>query len=288
MNRLQRATERAEREGLLTWSRDDGVRPERSAAVETVPVVKTPVPPDLPVAVVRPVDSAAVPARPLNASLVAATDPESFAADQYQFLRTRLLNLENGAQVQTLLVTSPGSGDGKTTTSANLALTMARDHRQKVVLVEGDVRRPTLATLFGVPSDPGLVDVLMGTCSLDEALVEIPGQTLFLLPAGPGVMPSTELFASSMMQRALRELRGRFNRIIVDAPPATTAETYSLARLADRVLLVVRAGVTPRPALSRALAVIDQQRVLGIVLNEVDTAADSYGYGSPAPRGSRP
>jgi Mrp family chromosome partitioning ATPase len=165
---------------------------------------------------------------------------------------------------------------------------MARGQQQKVVLVEGDLHRPTLATLFGAPSDPGLVDVLMGTCSLDEALVEIPGQALFLLPAGPPVMPSTELFASSMMQRALRELQGRFSRIIIDAPPATTAETYSLARLADRVLLVVRDGVTPRSAMSRALTVIDHQRVLGIVLNEVDTAADSYGYGSPAARASRP
>ena len=90
MNGFQRAAERAEREGLLTWTRDDGVRPERTAAVETVPIVETLVSPDPPVAVERPVDSAAVPARPLSASLVAATDSESFAAEQYRFLRTRL------------------------------------------------------------------------------------------------------------------------------------------------------------------------------------------------------
>ena len=126
----------------------------------------------------------------------------------------------------------------------------------------------------------------MGTCSLEEALVEVSSE-LFLLPAGPPGMSSTELFASSMMQRTLTALRGRFSRIIVDAPPAATSETHALTRLVDRVLVVVRAGVTPRSALARTLAVLDQQRVLGIVLNEVDAAPDAYGYASLPPRGSR-
>jgi capsular exopolysaccharide synthesis family protein len=194
--------------------------------------------------------------------------------------------LEGGDRLQTLLVTSPGSGDGKTTMSANLALTMARELQQKVVLVEGDVRRPTLAALFGAPANLGLLDVLMGICSLEEALVEVPGQ-LFLLPAGVPGLSSTELFTSSMMQRVLSALRGRFSRIIVDAPPAATSDTHALARLVDRVLVVVRAGVTPRPALARALGVIGPQRVLGIVLNDVDDAPEAYGYASLPPRGSR-
>ncbi len=286
MNGLQRATQRAEREGLLTWTRDGKQPPERemdksqavAGASDAPEFSATPV--DVPEASTR------VAQRLLSRSLVAATQPGSFAADQYRFLQTRLEGLEHGERMQTLLVTSPGSGDGKTTTSANLALTMARALPQKVVLVEGDVRRPALAALFGVPTDPGLVDVLMGTCSLEDALVEVSSE-LFLLPAGPPGMSSTELFASSMMQRTVSALRGRFSRIIVDAPPAATSEAHALARLADRVLVVVRAGLTPRPALARTLAVMDQQRVLGIVLNEVDTAPEAYGYASLPPRGTR-
>lgn len=286
MNGLQRATERAEREGLLTWTRDDKNQPEH-ATTRTRPAANVPeAPPPAATTVVVETAPSQSAGQPLSRSLVAATQPGSFAADQYRFLHTRLETLESGRRAQTLLVTSPGSGDGKTTTSANLALTMVRELPRQVVLVEGDLRRPSLAALFGVRADPGLVDVLMGTATLDEALVEVAGE-LFLLPAGPPGMSSTELFASSMMQRTLSALRGRFKRIIVDAPPAATSETHALTKLADRVLLVVRAGVTPRPALTRALAMIDQQQVLGVVLNEVDTAADAYGYASQRPLGSR-
>ncbi len=286
MNALQRATERAEREGRLTWTRNGNDRSER-VVLQARPGGDVPEPlaaSSMPLVVSE--ESADVAERPLSCSLVAATQPGSFAAERSRFLQTRLEGLESGGRLQTLLVTSPASGDGKTTTSANLALTMARELPQKVVLVEGDVRCPTLATLFGAPADPGLMDVLLGTCSLEEALVEVPGE-LFLLPAGSSGMSSTELFASTITQRAFSMLRGRFSRIIVDAPPAATSETHTLARLADRVLVVVRAGVTPRPALARALAIIDPQRVLGIVLNEVDAAPDVYGYPSRAPRGSR-
>jgi capsular exopolysaccharide synthesis family protein len=286
MNGLQRATQRAEREGLLTWTRDAKEPSEREMVKSRAVAGESDAPALSAMTVDVPEASPEVAQRLLSRSLVAATEPASFAADQYRFLRTRLEGLANGEQLQTLLVTSPGSGDGKTTTSANLALTMARALPQKVVLVEGDVRRPGLAALFGAPTGPGLVDVLMGTCSLEEALVEVANE-LFLLPAGPPGMSSTELFASSMMQRTLGALRGRFSRIIVDAPPAATSEAHALARLADRVLVVVRSGVTPRPALARALAVIDQQRVLGIVLNEVDTAPDAYGYESLPARGTR-
>lgn len=286
MSGLQRATERAGREGLLTWTRDEDGRSESVIVGPPSGADASPAP-----ATVRdaPEEAAPVAARHLSASLVAATQPVSFAADQYRFLRTRLEGLESSSngRLQMILVTSPGSGEGKTTTSANLALTMARELQQKVVLVEGDCRRPTLSALFGAPAHPGLVDVLMGTCNLEDALVELPGQ-LFLLPAGPAGLSSAELFASSMMRRALSGLRERFSRIIVDAPPAVTSETHALARLADRVLVVVRVGVTHRPALARALAVIDPQRVLGIVLNEVDPASEAYGYASLAPAGSRP
>ena len=114
----------------------------------------------------------------------------------------------------------------------------------------------------------------------------MPGHQLWLLPAGLPATTSTELFASSMMQRAVSLLRGRFSHIVVDTPPAAAADTFTLARLADGVLIVVRAGVTPRPPLARTLADMDHQKLAGIVLNEVDTTPEEYGHASLPPRGS--
>jgi succinoglycan biosynthesis transport protein ExoP len=212
---------------------------------------------------------------------VAASDPESPAAEEYRLLRTRLESRDTGRRTQLLLITSPRVGEGKTTTSANLALTMSREFQSKVVLVEADLRRPTLASRFGIRPEPGLVEVLAGAANLDEALVTVPGHSLVLLPAGLAAPRSTELLASSLMQRVIDDLRGRFDRVILDTPPVTLADTHVLARIADGLIVVVRAGVTTRPAVESALAGLDRQKLLGIVLNEVEDKPEGYGYGYP-------
>jgi len=214
----------------------------------------------------------------LDPLFVVATDPGSAAAEQYRLLRTRLEGRENAGRTQLLVVTSPRLGEGKTTTSANLALTMAQEFQHKVVLVEADLRRPTLAALFGIEAGPGLVDVLVGTSTLEDALIPIPGHSLFLLAAGAGAARSTELLASSAMQRTVDSLRARFDRIVIDTPPMTLSDTHVLTRLADGVLMVVRSGVTPRPAVEQALTGLDRRKLVGIVLNEVEEKADAYAY----------
>lgn len=175
-----------------------------------------------------------------------------------------------------VLVTSPGAGDGKTTTSANLALTMAQEFNHGTILVEADLRRPTLAGLCGVSSDRGLVDVLIGGASLEDVLVQIPDQNLFVLPAGQMTSRSTELLGSTMMARLIETLRSRFDRVVVDSPPVTLADTHVLARLVDGMLIVVRAGVTSRPALEHALEGIERERIAGLVLNDVDQSVGAY------------
>lgn len=301
MSRFHRAVEKAEREGLLTWTRgdEDG---RRSSVLEEPPPVEGGAP-DVrhddefvvswphhrgePAAETapRPEDRSmnvwGTPGLdvPFSPVFVAATEPGSPAAEQYRLLRTRIEQHDGERRTQLLLVTSPLIGDGKTTTSANLALTMAQEFQQKVVLVEGDLRRPALANLFGVRPEPGLVDVLVGVATLDDALVEVPGQRLTLLPGGLTPARSTELLASTMMQRLVASLRSRFDRIIVDTPPIALADTHVLARQADGVLLVVRSGVTPRPAVERAVTTVDRERLVGIVLNEVDEPPTSYAAG---------
>jgi len=277
MSRLQRAVAKAEREGLLAWTgREIAGRP--TTAHETTPP---------PSHVSQPDESNwqpdATPAHERTGSVgalsplfVAATHPTSAAAEQYRLLRMRLEGRHRGRRVQLVLVTSPGAGDGKTTTSANLALTMAQDFNHTVVLVEADLRRPTLAGLCGVSPDRGLVDVLVGGAPLEDVLVQLPEQNLFVLPAGPTTSRATELLGSSMMNRLIDTLRSRFNRIVVDSPPVTLADTHVLARLADTVLIVVRAGVTSRPALEHALEGVERERIAGLVLNDVDLAVGTY------------
>ena len=189
------------------------------------------------------------------------------------------MQLEEGRARRVLLVTSPAKGDGKSITAANLALTMAQEFNRKVVLVDADLRRPTVQALFGIPDQPGLVDVLGGCASLEDALVLLPDVHLAVLPAGLAPAQPAELLGSAAMRRTLEALRSRFDRVIVDVPPVLPlADVGVLAPQCDGVLLVVRAGATPKPLIERALNTFDAERLLGVVLNESGGGEPEYGY----------
>lgn len=295
MSRIHRIVEKAEREGLLTRT--------RAVAEPPPPPPPRPVPVDRLATDIDPVGltfprggrEAVVPHAPRSAPaldapgppvieidplLVVTAEPSSPAAEQFRLLRTRLSARNDGRPLRVVLVTSPLNGDGKTVTSANLALSIAQEFQQRVVLVDADLRRPALGALFDLPAGPGLADVLIGTASLEEALVPVPAQHLTVLPAGgPPARPS-ELVGSTAMRRTLETLRSQFDRIVIDTPPVALADTHVLSSLADGVLMVVRAGVTPSPDVERALAAFDREKLLGLVLNGVEEAADD-GYRHP-------
>jgi capsular exopolysaccharide synthesis family protein len=221
----------------------------------------------------------------LDKRLVAALAPHSLAAEQYRSLRTRIKSVENGRAMRAIVVTSPNKGDGKSLTAANLAITMAQEFQQRVLLVDGDLRRPAVHAMFGLPEGPGLTDVLMGGIELSQALTNVENQHLTLLPAGAIPSHPAELLGSATMRRVLDTLRTRFDRILIDMPPvAPLADLHILAPMVDGLLMIVRAGVTPRPAIERALSGLDMSKVLGLVLNESGgNTADSatyhdYGY----------
>ena len=221
----------------------------------------------------------------LDPQLVAALAPQSLAAEQYRSLRTRIKRAENGRAVRAIVITSPNKGDGKSLTAANLAITMAQEFQQRVLLIDGDLRRPAVHRLFGVAERPGLTDVLMGGVELSQALVNVEHHHLTLLPAGAIPSHPAELLGSAAMRRVLDTLRNRFDRILIDMPPvAPLADLHILAPMADGLLMIVRAGVTPKPAIERALAGLDTTKVLGLVLNEsggnvADTTTyHDYGY----------
>jgi capsular exopolysaccharide synthesis family protein len=315
MSRIQQILDKAEREGRMrrTISLDDPAatpapraveptpppsRPDR-ARVETprpVPLRPAPVaqaaqlsappPPLLASPIVTPVRTAEARLAPLG---ITALDPHSAVAEQYRALRTRISQSEQDRYYRAILVSSPSAGDGKSVTSLNLALAMAQEYHRRVLLVDADLRDPSLHGLLGIPGRPGLSDVLSGTAALDEVMVELPDCHLTVIPAGSPMDRPTEMLGSAEMRRLVDTLRTHFDRLIFDTPPASPlADVGVLAPLADGVILVVRAGHTARPAIDRAIEDVDPSRILGLVLNDVPEVPAEYAYGSNAAASPRP
>jgi capsular exopolysaccharide synthesis family protein len=250
------------------------------APVTTAPALDLP---DVPH--VQDVSDISLAAPTLDARLVAALAPQSPAAERYRLLRTRVKRAENGRSIRAIVITSPAKGDGKSLTAANLALTMAQEFSQRVLLLDADLRRPSLAQLFGIAEGPGLSDVLIGAHDIERALVRLPDQHLTILPAGSPAAQPAEILGSAAMRRVLDTLRGRFDRILIDMPPvAPLADVHVISPMVDGLLMVVRAGITPKPAIERALSGLDMGKVLGLVLNAAGDGGvegygdDGYGY----------
>ncbi len=214
----------------------------------------------------------------LNPLLIAGLAPKSLAAEQYRSLRTRLAQVEGAGTLRTILVTSPQKGEGKSVTAANLALTMAQELQRRVVLVEADLRKPSLQHLFGLPPGPGLAEYLAGAAELQDVMKVLPDHNLTVIPAGVTPVNPAELLGSTAMRRLLDHLRTRFDRVLLDTPPVLPlADVAILAPLVDGSLMVVRAGYTPKPAIENALRAFDSSRLLGVVLNESGMEQD-YRY----------
>ena len=199
--------------------------------------------------------------------MIAAFDPLSAAAEQYRSLRGRIGRAESTQPLRVIQITSPGKSDGKTVTALNLALTMAQEFQQRVLVMDTDLRRPDVHALLGLPPGPGLVDVLTGTATLEEALVEIPEYHLSVLRAGRTYDRPAELLGSAPMRRLVDSLRTQFDRIVIDSAPATVTDPIAVAALADTLVLVVRAGVTTKPAITRAIQALGAGKLLGLVFN---------------------
>jgi protein-tyrosine kinase len=209
----------------------------------------------------------------------AIAGPESAAAEHFQVLLQRI---DSAARpVRVVAVTSSARGEGRTTIAANLALTAARDGRE-VALVECDVRRPSLAALLELAPRAGLAEVVQGQAELGQALSR--SGSLAILTAGDARDPGA-ILRSARLAATIDSLRAQFSLVILDVPPALAfADAGRLAAAADGVLLVVRAGQTPRQVVRMAVEYVGP-RLLGVVLNDVDTAAAVHGrylYADPA------
>jgi capsular exopolysaccharide synthesis family protein len=288
MSRIQDILKKAERDGGVQRTR--ALVPDASSAAAAsagASAIAMPAPWTPAARETQDTASEEMPARSVSGTLdprlVSAFAPQSLAAEQYRSLRTRIKASENGRVFRSFVITSPNKGDGKSLTAANLSLAMAQEFHQRVLLVDADLRRPSIHHLFGINETPGLTDVLMGGAAVEEALVEIPEHRLTVLPSGLVPVHPAELLGSSGMRRVLDTLRTRYDRVILDMPPvAPLADVSIVAGMVDGILMIVRAGITPKPAIERALAGLELSKVLGLVLNDagaIDGAAEYDGYG---------
>lgn len=214
--------------------------------------------------------------------IVAAPGAPPVLAEQFRRLAATLHHLQLVQGTKVVMVTSANPGDGKTLTSTNLALTLSESYRREVLLIDSDLRRPSLHDVFQVPNVVGLNDGLKASGEGRLEVIKIT-RTLTLLPAGKPDPDPMSSFASPRMRDILHEASERFDWVIVDtAPLGLLADTNLLSTMIDGALLVIRAGQTPHASVQRAVESLGRDKVLGVVLNAVDLNgkdAETYGRG---------
>jgi len=210
--------------------------------------------------------------------LVAMADERGLGAEKFRVLAARLNNLRGGSKLKVLQVTSSVIGEGKTLVSANLAVTLAKRSSQSVLLLEGDLRKPALSSIFGLGKRPGLTDWWNGTDSIRKFLLRAGETNLYLLPSNAAQHPASVL-QSGKLADALNELAMQFDWVIIDTPPLLPmADSNLWARLADGTLLVVRRGVVTHTALKQAMETMDSPKLVGVVMNDATDFSQVHYY----------
>jgi len=213
--------------------------------------------------------------------LITQVRPQSQMAESYRALRTSLLLSNLGAPPKVIMVTSALPQEGKTTTSINCAVVLAQKGI-RVLLIDADLRRPSIHKTLGMGPRSGLSNVLTGSATLEQAITRstiLPN--LNILPAGTPPPNPAELLASTNMRDVLDELRGQYDHIVVDTPPTlSVTDAVVLSPRADAIVLVIRSGQTTKQALRRSRDILMQvnAKVSGVLLNAVDLSSPDYYY----------
>lgn len=213
--------------------------------------------------------------------LITQARPQSQMAESYRALRTSLLLTSLGAPPKIILITSALPREGKTTTSVNTAIVLAQKGT-RVLLIDADLRRPSIHKALGMGPRAGLSNVLTGGATSQQATVRSPIlPNLFILPAGTPPPNPAELMASQQMFDLLAELREQYDHIVIDTPPTlSVTDAVVLSTRSDAVVLVIRSSQTTKPALRRTRDILTQvnARVAGVLLNAVNLNSPDYSY----------
>ena len=230
--------------------------------------------------------------KPLIDSFPTLTD-HGAGVEQFRRLRSHVYQAHAEAPLKTILIASGMPSEGKSFVAANLAMSMARNSVNSILLIDGDLRRPTLHTLLGASNVPGLSDYLQGAADLIDVMqryrspetIEDAGlnivSNLTFIPSGGSSDNSSELVANHRIEELIALASPHFNWILIDSPPVlAVTDAVDLARAADAVLLIARGASTPYDVAQRTQAALSSSRILGFVLNAVKDAPrnGSYGY----------
>lgn len=213
--------------------------------------------------------------------LAASAHGDPGLLEQFRRLAGALHRAQKTDGLRSVMVTSAAPGDGKTLTAVNLALVLAESYRYNVLLIDADLRRPSIPSVMSLSDGSGLSEVLRATAEQKLALIPIaPGLTL--LPAGQPIANSLEALTSPRMLQILKEAAQKYDWVIVDAPPiGPTADARLLTQMVGGTLFVVRAGQTQYAEVKSAIDVLGRDQIMGVVLNAVDgLVGNQYYYGA--------
>jgi capsular exopolysaccharide synthesis family protein len=216
--------------------------------------------------------------------LLSLTDSGSPTAEAFRLLGVRLRHLRRDRSLKKVLITSTIPQEGKSMIAGNLACALALRAQQRVLLLEGDLRRPSLSQRFGIGRNPGICEYLQGERSLAASIYHLDNPNLWILPAGSAPSNALELLQSGRLTTLMDQLSVWFDWIIIDSPPVLPlADTSVWMRLSDGILLVTRQGTTEKRKLQRGLEALEAKKLIGALVNGSENASDSeYYYSSTA------
>lgn len=218
-----------------------------------------------------------------NDQLITDSNPKSPISEAYKILRTNIEFSNVDEKLQTIMITSTKMSEGKSTTSANLAVTYAQSNK-KVLLIDADLRKPTQHHIFKLSNRFGLTSLLSHQNDLDDVLLQTSVDNLSVIPSGPIPPNPSEMLESKRMGALLEELKQRFDIIIIDTPPVlAVTDSQIVAAQCEGVIMVIDSGRVKKDAALKAKASLElvNARIIGVVINNIkrNDAEDYYYYG---------
>ncbi len=273
MGKLYKALEKANISALRDWPLDGRTREEKGNGQRGPDVVRA--------SRQRVKEDAERLEKPVDFRVVVYHNPESLAAEHFKVLRGTIMHRSKGQVIKSILVTSALEQEGKTMVSCNLAVSIAQSIDPYVLLIDGDVRRPSVQKMLGLRKSRGLTDYLMSGNPLSDYLMKGILDKMTVLQAGSRVRNPAELMTSERMQHLIEEARDRYadRLIVIDSPPVNlAAESLVLAGQADAVVMVVRYGVSDKNAVDEAVKKLGKDKILGVVFNGFEITPRKYTY----------
>jgi capsular exopolysaccharide synthesis family protein len=196
----------------------------------------------------------------------------SFASEQFRLLAARLQQLQHARAAKSVLLTSCAEGDGKSLLVLNLALSLAQGGRQRILLLDGNLRKAALSSMLGIDSRPGLTNWYQTNRSISDSLYRISGQNVWAMPAGNAPVDPLELVKSVRLPELLQTLNGAFDWVLIDSPPLLPlADAEVLSRICEATIIVVRCNKSTKGTLKQALERVAPTKLVGLLLNDFPT-----------------